>query len=222
MRDRRRRRPHPERASRVAGIDVAAGGWHTAAIVDRAGARTIVSWGSEVGETSNALEFRDVVLPEEGRAPHVVAPKLAGKPQMLVAGVLTTCALDDAANVGCWNGSSLASPMRTNTPTALGTGTARDNLVAELRGGATKTIASASGGAFAIAAGGGIAWVGAFSMSGPPSLPALNDAVLVAVGGSACAVRRDATVACWGANEKGQLGGGTKCVSSALVTVVAP
>ena len=62
---------------------------------------------------------------------------------------------------------------------------------------------------------------GSDSDTSPPSIPSDNDAIAVAAGSShTCALQQTGEIACWGSNERGQLGDGTNDDSEVPVPVM--
>jgi len=61
----------------------------------------------------------------------------------------------------------------------------------------------------------------AIARSTPVTVSGLTNATAIAVGGShTCALRADATVACWGSNANGQIGGTGTTANPTPITIV--
>lgn len=148
----------------------------------------------------------------EGTAP------VAAEHGLVTGGGLHTCAVEDDGAVQCWgandlgqlgNGTTAAS---TRPEAVLGITTARS-----VSAGNSHTCALIHDGSVRCWGNNGNGQLGNGTTS-PPSPPALapvtvvglDDATAIAAGGfHTCALREDATVACWGKNGTGQLGDGT-------------
>lgn len=213
-----RRRLTPVDVSGLTGgiKDISVGGAHTCALTRRGG---IKCWGlNRDGQLGNGTT-------ETPLAPVEVSGLDTGV-DAIAAGVLHTCALMNDGVVRCWG---------SNESGQLGDGTTEQRLApVDVMGLSADIVAIAAGGAHTCALGrggkiqcwgnngagqlGDGATVNPYA-SAPTSatpvdvigLPA-GIAAIAAGGAHTCALMKDGTVKCWGANYSGQLGDGTAIV----------
>lgn len=194
---------------------VAAGGYHTCALVD---GTTVKCWGDNgYGQLGTGVSGPDPSL--DALVPADVVG--LGAASQVTTGENHTCAvLVAGGEVRCWG---------SNNSGQLGDGsTASSDLPVEVVGlsGATG-ISAGNIQTCAVVAGGAVQCWGAASPA-PTEVPGISGATAVSVGGAhqsgtrthACALVAGGAIQCWGNNGQGQLGDGTNLSSSTPVAVV--
>lgn len=190
---------------------------------------TVKCWGAgKWGQLGNGLNFNSAVAvdvmaarpPDDPRAPDL----LTGV-QSVVAQETTSCALLANGTIRCWGH---------NDHGQLGNGTTVDaNLAVPVAGVGGATSVDTAGYTCAVVAGGTVKCWG-YNVIGqlgngtttnslsPVEVVGVTGATSVSIGafGSTCALITGGTVKCWGLNEKGQLGDGSRTSSSRPVDVV--
>lgn len=200
-------------------VEVRAGAAHACVVRQRG---DIACWGAGTDGQLGDGAFRSRPAP----GPVAAVAGLA-RASSLALGARHTCALGDGA-VWCWGA---------NESGQLGLGDTVPRAVPERVPGLTNVTAVVAGGAFtcALATDGAVRCWGRNTDGqlglGAPSDPGASVPMLVTALGAAetlaardrhaCAVTTDGRVACWGANEQGELGDGTRVSRAAPVEVTA-
>jgi alpha-tubulin suppressor-like RCC1 family protein len=207
--------PAPTDRPATSAIAIAAGSWHTCAVMNDGGVKC---WGSSAGTLGDGSTIATGVP--------VGVPGLASGVKGIAAGEDHTCALTDDGGVKCWG---------YNEYGQLGDGSTDDSMtpvdVSGLRSGVT-AIASGSSHVCALTVAGGVKCWGynygdsddrvgtAIDSSIPVDVPGpLSDHVQGTVGGW-CELTPGGGVQCSGDNWMGQLGDGTTTDSDVPVDVV--
>lgn len=196
---------------RVVGLAL---GWRHACAVTSGG--DAFCWGSNeegqlgLGATTGAKVSRPSLV------------QLPGKVTQLVASLTGTCALLEGGDVYCWGEHWTREPGESPKRTAWW-----PKLVTMARG--SRQLSAASSTMCSVRLDGRVVcWGHLESYLGPKyglsaEVPGIADATAVAIGDShTCAIRRNATLWCWGAGDEGELGNGQRNSSWQPVPVVLP
>ena len=208
--------------------DIAAGTGHTCAALDDG---TVVCWGdNSSGQLGDGTKTRSP-------APSPVVTSVSSRHRLdgvisIATGELGSCALRINGDVYCWGATSFlgtnaiapsATAVRVPITGAVAV-TVGDEHVCALLGNASHSVKCWGGN------GDGQLGDGSFIARETPvdvvvtenggSQRVLTDVVQVTAGGlHTCATRADSTIACWGANARGQLGNGGTADSASPTTV---
>ncbi len=191
-------------------VAIAAGGANTCAVKAD---KTVLCWGeNDVGQTGNGQSGSVLVA-----TPTLVSG--LGNVASLAVSLKHACVLKADATLACW-GSNSAGQLGNGTN---GVGTFSTAPVAIGGYGSVVAVASHSSHTCAVQTGGALACWGnnGYGKLGDGTLTPLNKntptpvstspVMAIETGGNhTCALRTDHTVACWGKNDEGQLGDGTK------------
>ncbi len=202
----------------VSGVrGISAGGLHTCALTDAGGVKC---WGSNAfGRLGTGTEISS--------STPVDVIGLGSNVRAISVGVQHTCAVTDAGGVKCWG---------VNWGGQLGNGVTTDTLIPVDVSGLDAGVSAISVGlshSCALTKMGGVKCWGdnnrgqlgegtTTSSATPVGVSALgNDVRAIAAGGShTCVLTNAGSVKCWGANQDGQLGNGTKTSSSTAVDAI--
>ncbi len=185
---------------------LAAGGYHTCAIVSDGG---VNCWGAN---SSGQLGDNSIFQ----RLTPVDVVGLSGPVAKLTAGYNHTCALMQAGGVQCWGsngfGQGGAGFFGGGLPSPADVVTLGSDVV-DVSTGGFSTCAVLSGGAVKCWGYNSLGQLGdgtTQDRSAPTDVVGVSNAIQVSVGEShACALTSDGGVKCWGSNHEGQLGDGT-------------
>jgi alpha-tubulin suppressor-like RCC1 family protein len=203
-------RPSGEKGARQHLARLAAGQYHTCAVLDDG---TVQCWGrnewGQLGDGSTTTRLSPVPVANLGTTISVSA------------GAFHTCALSSSGAVSCWG---------LNDNGRLGTGSAASSSVPVALSGLTNVISISAGGAHTCAAKvDGSVWCwgaaianGSAAASLVPVKVSLSGAAFVTAGGAhSCALMADASIQCWGDGTHGQLGDNRVTTSNLPVSVVS-
>jgi len=205
-------------------VELAIGGYFTCA---RTSSGHVACWGdNETGEVGDGTGGTDASAFDR-LSP---VPILDGI-RRLTAGGTFACALAESGQVSCWGDNvfgqvgigSHALAVPAPTPVALPADETYVDVIAAEQGGHACALA-ASGHVYCWGSN-GFGQLGGGSSGGqanePVSVAVIDDATALALGDSfTCAVRRSGELWCWGLNDAGQLGDGTRTNRAVPVRVV--